>query len=154
MITEHRKQYIIKWKKDNKNHIRDYWRRWYGTKVFTNEVDGTGFYGKSGLGRKYEIIAKTLLKGSTPSPNFKYPYDIEWNGMKIDVKMRNKNKRGTFHFTTRPTCTADFYLCFCVDTYIRYILLIPSFIYKNCLDLNDRNINKKYKKYIFEIKEQ
>ena len=165
MITEQRRQYIKDWKIKNKSAVQEKWRDWYKKNrnkpcfsnrrsIHSTKQEGTEYYGTSGIGRKYEIIAQSLLKGSVVSPNFHFPYDLEWNGVKIDVKMRNKNKKGNYHFNKKSSCTADYFFCFCVDKEIKYILLIPSRIYKQSMDLNDKSIQNKYKQYIFIIKEQ
>lgn len=152
MITEQRKLYLKNWRKNNRQHILDYHRKWSSIKN-KSELNGE-YYGSCGIGRKYELIAQSILSGSIPSPSFSYPSDLLWNGFKIDVKMRNKNKKGYFHFTTRPTCDADYYFCFCVEISIKYILLIPSIIYKSGIDISEKNINTKYKQYLFTVKEQ
>jgi|SRR5690625_4000802 len=65
-----------------------------------------------GIGRYGERIALMLLKGSKDMNDITthYPYDIEWNGKKIDVKTSNKRKRPNgkiqYSFTARnQDCT-------------------------------------------------
>lgn len=156
MITEHRKKYLKRWRDEHRTHIRNYFRNWSGVKKprLTSDKKIEGFYGTSGLGRKYELIAQTLLRGSILSPHFHYPFDLEWMGTKIDVKIRNKNKKGNYFFSKKPKCTADYFLCFCVDKKIKYILLVPKSVYGNFFKLTDRKVEEDYKKYLFIIEEQ
>lgn len=163
MITEQRKQYIKDWKKNNKGRIQKKFKEWYLSnkdKPYYNRRKRNSkltenYFGTSGLGRKYEILALSILKGSTDcnSDTINRGWDIEWNGLKIDVKMRNKNPNGYYLFSKKKTCKSNFFLCFCVeDEKTKYILLIPDSDYKPIFKIKDSEILTKYFKYI--IKEQ
>ena len=163
MVTEQRKQYIRNWKKDNKEKIRKNFREWYKNnrdkpyyknRTYTPKKAGEEYAGTSGLGRKYELIAHSMLQGSTLSDNFHAHWDLKWNGLKIDVKMRNKNNKGNYLFSRKPKCEATHFLCFCIDKKIKYILLIPKNKYGYAIQLTDKKIETTYRKYIFIIKEQ
>lgn len=164
MVTEQRKQYIKNWKKNNKDRIRSTFRKWYLSnrnkpyylgRSRNHLKTGEKYLGTSGIGREYELLALSLLKGSIDcnSITFRGGWDIEWNGLKIDVKMRNKNLKGFYLFSKKKTCKADYFLCFCVDNnVIKYILFIPNKEYKPIFSIKDSEISTKYFKYI--IKEQ
>ena len=131
MISEYRKEYLRNWRKKNRPRLRDYFRNYIKQKPKSGKLL-CGYAGSSGLGRKYELLALKLLKGSKDcnKETFSGGWDIEWNGLKIDVKVRNLNKDGFYLFSKKPTCKADFFLCFLVDKKVKYILLIPKEDYK------------------------
>ncbi len=127
---EKRQQYIRewnrKWRKTHSEEYRKYMREYY----WKNRMKMLGkirqkkglrrngnLYGTCGIGRGYELIALKLLKGSIDmnAEVFSGSYDLLWQGKKIEVKMRKRNKRNSYGFTTNKTCIADFYLLFCVD---------------------------------------
>lgn len=137
------------WRIKNRKNIRISFNKWYERKKGNTDLLGT-----SGIGRHYEMIANFILDGSVRSKNFHHPYDLEWNGLKIDVKMRNKNSKGKYFFSSKPKCTADYFLCFCVEKTIKFILLIPKNVYGKFFTIDDEKIQTIYKKYILEIKEQ
>ena len=151
------------WRKNNKDKISSSFRAWYGNnrdrpyyleRSKTPVKDGEEYGGTSGLGRRYEKIANAMLLGSKLSKTFHEPFDLEWNGMKIDVKMRNKNKNGGYIFTKKPRCIADFFLCFCVDGNIKAVFLFPREIYKSAINITDKKMGTVYKKYLFIAKEE
>lgn len=154
--TPQRIGYMKKWRQEHRDKIRDYFRKWSNVKnsnLINSEIN-EGYYGSSGLGKKYEKIAQSILNGSTLENKRHSPYDLSWNGSTIEVKMRNKNKNGNYSFRCNKKGNADYFLCFCVDESIKYILLIPKEIYGSSISLSENNIITKYKKYIFIIKEQ
>lgn len=112
-----------------------------------------GFLGTSGEGRRYEKLALDFLNGSVDKnlETFQNGWDIEWNGMLIDVKMRHLNPRGGYLFTRKPTCAATHFLCFCVkDKEVRWIFLFPSKIFKWGKWVGDARIGKNVK-YLFNM---
>lgn len=112
------------------------------------EQKGRELLGSCGIGRKYEKIALGLLKGAIDcnKDNFQGKWDIEWNGKKIDVKMRNfSQKKNRWHFTTPTLFGADYYLCFCVERKrIQKIYFFPKEVYKKCIDVSKNNYYNKY----------
>jgi hypothetical protein len=149
--VEHRREYLKKWRSDHREqqnkYLRDYLRR-TGKKYYVSKGEITeNMAGTCGVGRKYEKIALTMLSGSVDCnlASFAGKWDIEWNGLGIDVKMRNKNKRGAWGFTTKPNPKADFFLCFCVEEEkIVGIYFFPANIFKTSLYVCDNN---KYSSY-------
>lgn len=103
-----------------------YRRKHFPTKVSVGEP----MKGTSGLGRKYELLALDLLKGSVDcnDKTFHNKWDIEWEGKKIEVKMRNfRDSQNPFHFKWKTKDEADYYLMFCVKSgQILKSLLIPQ----------------------------
>jgi len=127
-------------------------KRYYSLKSETGEA----LKGKSGIGRKYEKIALELLKGSIDmnGVNFtKSPHDIEWNGLKIDVKARNitKTEHGNcWVINKKKDSQTDYFLLFClIDNKIIKILLLPADIFKVSLSIWK---NSKYDKYKLFLK--
>ena len=112
-----------------------------------------GYYGTTGVGRKYEKIALKLLNNSIDRNinSLRGKWDIEWNGLKIDVKMRNKRKDNCYGFNLKKNPVADYYLLFLVDNErIKKILFVPRKIFKNqSLTISDRN--NKYNKYLLKF---
>lgn len=146
--TPKRKKYVVEWKKKNRKKINKYQREYYiknrnkyRNKYRNRQLNGGFLLGTSGIGRKYEKIANKLLPGSIDcnKSNFKGGYDLIWKGKKIEVKMRNLNKRLRWQFTTKKTCIADYYLLFCVlNGEVKRIYFVPSNLFKNtfCISLN------------------
>jgi hypothetical protein len=108
--------------------------------------------GTSGLGRAYEKIALSILPNSIDAnaESFHGGYDVEWDGKKVEVKMRNKNKKGRYGFTTKPKCDAQLFLYFCVDgENIEKIYLIPREKMSKSLNVNvPSNRKSKYDNFI------
>lgn len=89
------------------------------------------------------------------------PYDIEWKGLRIDVKSSNINKRkkkrgkpvkneqaGYWSFTKGKN-NADYYLCFClVGQKVSKIYFISSEHFGKGICVGQ--ISKKYDKYLFQ----
>mgnify|MGYP001600528445 FL=1 len=111
-----------------KKRQREYMRRKKG-------ITGDEFRGTCGMGRKYEKLALNILNGSIDCnfENFRGKWDIEWNGLKIDVKARNFNfNRKKWKFSTKLNSKADYFLCFCIrKSNIDKLLFIPQNIFKN-----------------------
>jgi hypothetical protein len=86
-----------------------------------------------GIGRYGERIALQLLPGSKDMNGITthYPYDIEWNGQKIDVKTSNRRKRDKgkiqYSFSTKNN-QCDSYLLIALDdeNYPISFSLVPS----------------------------
>jgi len=167
---EKRIKYLKNWRKKNREKCNIYLKDWFkrtGKKYYIPKVKikvnkpkkpykklykNKKFLGTCGIGRKYEKIALRLLRGSIDRNKYSFTgkWDIEWNGLKIDVKMRNLNKRNTWLFTTHKNPTADYYLCFCVKMEkIITIYFIPKEIFKTCLEISGKN--KKYDKFILVL---
>lgn len=111
-----------------------------------------------GIGRYGEKIALNLLKGSVDMNDItiQYPYDIEWRGMKIDVKTSNKRKRPSgkiqYSFTARNNdCTH--YLLFPLDdnNYPIKILLVPKEKVKGVTISFTYGTASKWDKYELEV---
>lgn len=86
-----------------------------------------------GVGRYGERIALNLLKRSIDMNKITthYPYDIEWQGKKIDVKTSNKRKRQNgkiqYSFTARNNDCSHFLLIALDDNnYPIKLLLVPN----------------------------
>ena len=162
MITEERKKYIKEWKQKNRERVRIRFREWYAKNKKTRPYYPTpplpprdNYAGSSGLGRKYEVLASQMLNGSVLADSFHSHFDILWEDKKIDVKMRNLGKSDIYSFSRKPKCQATHYLCFCVkDGDIRYVLLVPSDVYKQGIKVTEKNIYRRYGKYLFTVKEQ
>lgn len=85
-----------------------------------------------GIGRYGELIALQLLKGSKDMNDITlhYPYDIEWNQKKIDVKTSNRRLRANgkiqYSFSTKNN-QCDYYLLIALDdeNYPVKILWVP-----------------------------
>ncbi len=83
---------------------------------------------KQRMGRKFELIALSLLEGSIdknrPTQSF---YDIEWRGNKIEVKSRSFRKKGWTFSLSAKQIVCDYYFCFCVkEEEIKHSFLIPK----------------------------
>ena len=94
--------------------------------------DNKGLNIEVGIGRYGERIALNLLNGSKDMNRITihYPYDIEWNGLKIDVKTSNRRNRpnGKFQYsfsTKNKDC--DYYYLIALDdeNYPIKILFVP-----------------------------
>ena len=162
---EKRKKYLREYRIKNREKIYKQHAEWrqnnnyYKTYYKNNKDKYRSKYknkeellGTSGLGRKYEKIALEILKGSIDcnKDNFSGKWDIEWNGFKIDVKMRNYSEKYGWHFTTKKNSIADYYLCFCVkNDVIDSIYLFPKEIFKNCITIKENT--KKHNSFILNI---
>lgn len=111
-----------------------------------------------GIGRYGERIALNLLEGSKDmnSITTHYPYDIEWNGKKIDVKTSNKRKRPNgkiqYSFTARNQhCTH--YLLIALDDENNPIklLLVPKESVKGVTISFTYGTVSKWDKYELEV---
>lgn len=132
MISESRKLYTREYRKTNREKLNSYQRKYYREKryilpCYTNRRKTPIDSDTSSLGRKYELFALELLRGSKDMNNDKFHggYDLEWDNKRIEVKMRNKNKNGNWLFTFKKGCTATHALLFCVDGGIHKVLLMP-----------------------------
>ncbi len=153
---EKRKQYLIDYRNKTREKRREYSKKYYKKigkeawyKKYGNQTrNGRELAGTSGLGRKYEKVALKLLKGSKDCNKevFSGKWDIEWNGLRIDVKMRNKNKRGYWGFTTKKNPIADYYLCFCVeDGETKKIYFIPKGVFRTSVSIiENKSVLDKY----------
>ena len=133
-MTEKRKEYMKEWRKKNKEHIQRYQKKyykkhpWYKTKGQRGELI---IGGPCGFGRKYELIALSILADSKDAneKNFLGKFDIEWRGKKIEVKVRNPypKKESGWRFSFTDTKRFDYALLFCLhNKKIEKVLLIPS----------------------------
>lgn len=166
--------YLKEWRKQNRPKIREYFREWSGAKpreTKTREVihreakprepkkkregrlTSEEYSGTCSVGRKYELIAKSILSGSKDAGNFKHPWDIDWNGFKIDVKMRNKSRDGRFSFYRKKKKNSEIthFLCFLVDKEIKFIFLFPKEIYGNSIHIRETTAIKKYGRYLLKV---
>lgn len=113
-----------------------------------------------GIGRYGERIALNLLKGSKDMNEITnhYPYDIEWNGMKIDVKTSNKrfrpNGKIQYSFTARnKDCTHFLLIALDDNNYPIKILLIPREVVKGVSVSFTFGTISKWDKYEMEVKQ-
>lgn len=150
MISEKRKQYLQEWRKNNRQHVNEYLKNYlkvnnkkyrypYSKGSIYKKVPDELFRGTSALGRKYEKIALSLLNGAEDlnATSFRGKHDILWNGMMIDVKMRNKNKDSVYHFTRKKT-RADFYLLFCVaNEVIVKAYFLPGSVFGGSVNISE-----------------
>lgn len=111
------------------------------------------------MGRKYELIALEMLIGSIDKNVSKspIPWDIEWNGKKIDVKARNltnlrESKGKCWNFTISKNCRADMLMCFCIrDNEVAKVFLVPMSEIRTCFYVNEKDINNpKFTKWEFK----
>lgn len=109
---------------------RDYRR----TAKYTQGGMLCGSLGMSGVGRKYEKLALSILPGSIDmnSENFHHlGYDIKWNGKNIDVKSKEYNphrsKAWVFNLYHKDNSDIDYFLLFCLrNKKIEKILFVPN----------------------------
>lgn len=172
--SQKRLDYLKEWKRKNSEHVRDYNRRYmriyvkkHPEKFYIPKSSRNGvFYGTSGLGRKYELLALKLLHSSEDAnkDNFHGKWDITWNGLKIDVKMRYLRESKAwgrcvleYRFTTKKEPEADYYLLFCVqklengEDNVEKILFVPSSLFgKSGLSITT-GVHKKTEKYRVEF---
>jgi hypothetical protein len=114
-------------------------------------------------GRRAELLAVRLLKGSKDMNNnvMNRPYDIEWNGLKIDVKScelyKRKKKRGKecacnsgWWVFNKNKNDAEWYLCICLkdNKPIRYYL-IPLENFSKGIAIGQRS--EKFDKYLINL---
>ena len=131
-----------------KKYAREYMRGYMRKNRIGQERKKGELFGTCGLGRKYELLALKLLKGSMDcnQDSFHGGHDLLWNKKKIEVKMRNKRNDGCYSFRTKKSCDADYYLLFCVNNAkIEKIFFVPSKEFKKSLDIYK---NPKYNKYL------
>ncbi len=111
-----------------------------------------------GIGRYGERIALYLLKGSKDMNNITthYPYDIEWNGKKIDVKTSNRRNRPNgkiqYSFSTKNN-DCDYYLLIALDDEnfpIRF-LLVPRNEVTGVSIAFTYGTKSKWDKYVMEV---
>lgn len=142
----------------NKNELRLYKREW--SRKHNGVTKESLSNSCTWRGRRAEMIALQVLEGSVDMNKkaMNKPYDIEWNGLKIDVKSSNlykrKLKRGkpvkkccgwwVFH---KATTDSDKYFCMCMidNIPIRYYL-IPKDTFRNGITIGWKS--KKFDKYL------
>lgn len=132
-----RTEYRREWRRKNAERLNNKYRDYH--RAYSRKRRGTpkGYKGKCAQGRHYELLAhKNVLLGSIDmnATSLRGPYDLEWDGKQVDVKSAHINKKGVWIFTTRPTCKATHFLCFCVmpDKRIAYVFLFPRKVFKQC----------------------
>lgn len=82
--------------------------------------DNKGLALEVGVGRYGERISLEILKDSKDMAGQKvnFPYDISWNGLKIDVKTsrlrKRKNRKNHYSFSTKNQ-SCDYYLLIALD---------------------------------------
>jgi len=143
-----------------KEELRIYKRDWARKKY--NRTDKGLSISTTWKGRKGELLALKMLKDSVDmnDDGMNKPYDINWNGKKVDVKSCNlykrKFKRGKPVKGDQMGCWifnknkgySDLYFCICMikDIPIRYYL-IPKKDFNNGITMGYNSI--KFKKYLF-----
>ena len=168
---EYRKEYLKNYRVENRAKLYQQRKEWleltgkkyyagYDTEYYQKNkgkfkdrhIKKEIILGTSGLGRKYEKIALELLPKSIDcnKDSFSGKWDIEWNGLKIDVKMRNYSDKYGWNFTTKKNPEAEYYLCFCVDNgNIERIYFLPKNVFKKCIKIKKNNI--KYNKFFITM---
>ncbi|MFA5445976.1 MAG: hypothetical protein WC262_13490 [Bacteroidales bacterium] len=151
-----RLDYMKKWRKTHKKYEADYRKKYYQRigkkswykKYFPNRSEEMS--GTCKIGRKYELKALKLLKGSIDKnrDSFRGKWDIEWNGKRIDVKSRQFNSRRGWKFTKKENNNeADYYLLFCLNNEkIEKLIFVPKKIFKEGI-----GIGKKSKYDIYQL---
>lgn len=151
--AEWRKQYKKEYRIKNRVKAYAYFRKWYWEKrrKIRNKKDGE-FCGDCAFGRKWELEVLKLLPGAIDcnTDSFHHPYDIEWNGWKIDIKAANPRAVvGGYNFYTKPGKwkKVDYYLCLCIlDNKIDRAFMVPSKIFRTFFYVGKRpTTNTKYK---------
>lgn len=113
-----------------------------------------------GIGRYGERIALKILKGSKDISGMDTtaPYDIEWNGSKIDVKTsrlrKRKHRTDYYSFSTRSD-VCDYYLLIALDErhYPIKIWLVPrSEVNNKGITISCKSFSA-WKKYELEVDE-
>jgi hypothetical protein len=113
-----------------------------------------------GIGRYGENIAISLLKDSKDMNeiSIQYPYDIEWEGLKIDVKTSNRRHRPNgkiqYSFSTKNK-KCDHFLLIALDdnNYPIRILFVPSEDIAGVTVSFTHGTESKWDKYQMEVKE-
>ena len=87
------------------------------------------------IGRKYELIALALLKGSKDMNYdcFQGGYDLEWRDKKIEVKVRQTTVSSGWGFSFKPTCTADHALLFCIRDGLVEKIILTKYSGEKCI---------------------
>lgn len=162
-----RKAYLREYRIKNRQRVYDIYRLWLirtgriqdkPKRVFLpgkpKNIQYEDFKeGRSKQGRKYELEALKLLKGSIDCNvnSFKGKYDIIWNGFNIDVKSRNIFNNKFWPFSGRGYVEVDYYLLFCLkDGNIHSTYLIPRDVYRMGITISISE-KCKYKKYIISF---
>lgn len=124
------------WRKKNRKILNSYFKNYY--KEHRTEWNKYRKYPNKGvsskarqLGRKYELLALSLLKGSNDNnfPIDNQRWDIGWNNLRIEVKVRRKDKAGGYQFVGSKGAISDYHLLFCLDgDTIEKTLFIPTFL--------------------------
>lgn len=165
-VMSDRKEYRIKYRKDNKRKLNEYSKGYYQSH---KDVYKTKYYKyKHGdlrvmrsisslnmdldstvkMGRIFERLAVSNLEGEIIDnniDNFAGKFDIIWNGKKVDVKSRRKNHKGRWQFECRNYEDNDALLLFCLDIdIIIKVLLIPKPEVKLYMYIGNKS---KYDKY-------
>lgn len=151
---EKRRIYMKEWRFSNRKKIRKYFRKYL---LERNKDTSTHILrGKSGMGRRWELFALSILKDSKDcnKKSFKGKWDIEWMGKRIDVKSSHEGRKGyTFHrgFNNDP----DYFMCFCIkNSKVISTLFVPGIYFpKINLVFNPSGYKSKWWKYSIDIKQ-
>lgn len=122
--------------------------------------DNKGILVNVGLGRVGEKIGLKVLSGSEDKTggNIHYPYDLDWNNKKVNVKVSRPSIRygcktpTQWIFGTGKNKNCDLYLCIGLDEKdeVEKIFLIPSKVVpKGNLGFSRRK--SKYDEYLLEV---
>jgi hypothetical protein len=134
---EWRIAYLKKWRQDHRKEIREYnkeyFRKWWSVNRERyhnqNRKQLLGSRSTCVVGREFELLALRLLKGSVDrnAENFSGGYDIEWQGKKIDVKVKFQRPRGGWSFEILKTNTATHLLLFCIENNeLKRVIFMPK----------------------------
>ncbi len=121
--------------------------------------DNKGKNTSHGIGRLGERVALQILDGSKDmnKEHIQHPYDIEWNGKKIDVKtsrVRESRGRKTYSFNVKnKNCT--YYLTVSLDDNlnVKRVMLIPTEEVIGTSIYYVEEKESKWDEYIMEVKQ-
>jgi len=146
-----RKEYMAKNREKLYAQYREFYKKNRDTKSYfvRRRRDDTNL-SSCALGLSFEKKAMELLKGAiheNAEQESKKPWDIVWNGKKIDVKVRNKHKQQKgWGAVVKNQSEVDYYLVFCLlSEKIDRIYLIPSGLVGRTLRISQ--VSDRYEKY-------
>jgi hypothetical protein len=139
-------EYCRDYRKRNRERLNAYNREYYRKNRGRPCFKGRQVSEHKELGNKFERFALSVLQGAThvnENGERHKPWDLEWNGKKVDVKVRNPNSI-SWTFTYRRG-GADYLLLFCLENgEIVKTLLIPKEAHRSTIDVQRTS---KYDKY-------
>lgn len=143
-----------------KDEMRLYKRNWARKKYGITEE--SLYNSETYKGRRAELLALSILEGSIDMNDkaMNKPYDIEWEGMRVDVKSCNLYKRKLVGERKVKNCAgwwvfnknkgvSDKYFCICLinDVPVRYYM-IPAKDFGGGITIGQ--VSKKFDKYLLK----